>query len=86
MNNKTEPFLNISIRDRSQVVFKGMASSLTSYNEIGEFDVLPQHANFITLIKDSIILNKEKENKKEIKIKSGIMNVAQDKVDVYLGF
>ncbi len=83
---QTEKQLDISIRSRNDVVFAGKIWTLTSYNDTGEFDVLPQHANFVTLIKDVIILNKSRQDEKKIEVKSGgLMNVEQDRIDVYLG-
>ena len=78
-------FLYVSIRSRGKVLFDGEAASVTSFNDLGEFDVLPQHANFVTLIRDSIILSKGEALEKKIDIESGVMNVAEGNVDVYLG-
>lgn len=76
--------LNISIRSRSKVVFDGHVHSLTSINDKGEFDVLPMHANFVTLIKDYIILDKGWETERKLDIRTGLMNTLQDRIDVYL--
>lgn len=77
--------LDVSVRNRNSVIFEGHVTSLTSYNDVGEFDVLPKHANFVTLIRGSIILNRGNTDERKIEVKSGLMNVSQDRVDVYLG-
>ena len=78
--------LDVSVRNRSNVLFDGKVNSVTSHSGAGEFDVLPQHANFVTLIKDMIVINKGRSDEKKIEVKSGgLMNVGQDKIDVYLG-
>lgn len=79
-------FLDVSIRNRSKILFEGKVQSLTSYNEVGEFDILPQHANFITLIKKAIIIDKGSPGEKKFEVKSGgLMNVEQEQIDIYLG-
>ena len=78
--------LTIFIRSKSKTYFEGKCQTLTSQNEVGEFDVLPRHANFVTLIKDNIIINKGKEDEQKFDVTSGIINVENNKVDVYLGW
>ena len=46
--------LYLRVRNREQLVFDGPVKSVTSFNEKGEFDVLPQHAREIRL--DSAIM------------------------------
>ncbi len=78
--------LDISIRDRKSTLYEGSIKSATSYNDLGVFDVLPQHANFVTLISKKIIINKGLEDEKIIEIADGLMNVSSDRIDVYIGF
>jgi len=46
----------IRISNPHEVVWEGTAVSLTSENSQGVFDVLSQHANFITIIKNKPIV------------------------------
>ena len=50
------------------------------------FDVLPQHANFITVIKDRVIVNKGMKDQAEVRVENGVLSVKGDRVNVYLGF
>ncbi|EKD99649.1 MAG: hypothetical protein ACD_22C00216G0002 [uncultured bacterium] len=78
--------LKIKILSRSsREVFDGKVSSVTSVNDKGVFDVLPQHANFVSLINSYIILDEGLPTRKEIKIDRGVMKVAGDVVNIYLG-
>ncbi len=58
----------ISIVNGEGVVFEGEAKALSSYNEGGIFDVLPMHANFISIIKQAVVVHHHSGEKKEIKI------------------
>ena len=77
--------LDVSIRTRSKILFEGKIYSVTSFNVVGEFDVLPQHANFVSLVKNNITLDKGLKTEKKFDIESGVMSVTKDKVAVYLG-
>ena len=50
MAKKPEEF-KIRISNPHEVVWEGTAVALSSENAQGKFDVLSQHANFITIIK-----------------------------------
>ena len=70
---------------RENVIYQGEVFSLTSVNEKGVFDILPMHANFISLISAKLIIGEKDGNKREIKIKNGLLRTQQNKVEVYVG-
>jgi F0F1-type ATP synthase epsilon subunit len=78
------PKIDVVVRSRSKTYFDGQASVITSTNETGIFDILPQHANFITMIQDfvNVVLPDGKEQKFEIK--RGVLRVLGNKADIYL--
>lgn len=78
------PKIHLNIKDRGKVFFDGEVNAVSSYNEMGLFDVLPYHENFITLIKSKIILH-ENNSQREMKIDNGLLKVRGDKVNIYLG-
>jgi F0F1-type ATP synthase epsilon subunit len=81
-NNK----LDIAIKSALQTYFSGKASTVTSYNDTGMFDILPQHANFVSIIKNKIIVDKGLSTQKEVMIERGVLSVRSNKIDIYLGF
>lgn len=83
--DKEKYSINVHIRSRSKNYYKGPVKSLTSINETGEFDVLPQHANFVTLIKDFIIIDKGFETEQKFDIDTGVLSVLGDSIDAYIG-
>ena len=77
--------LYMKVMDRDEILFEGEVVSLSSVNEKGDFDVLEMHANFITLIKDKLVLRPKGGEEREIAMAHGIMKVNQDKVVVFVG-
>jgi hypothetical protein len=54
--------LTVKIISPTQTIFDGEAYSISSVNSLGKFDILPFHANFITLVqKTPIILRVRKK-------------------------
>ncbi len=89
-NKSTEPKvglreLKVTIISADDNVFNGTVYMITSVNKDGEFDILPLHTNFITLIKDKIILHKTNGEKQEITITNGVLKVVENKIDIILG-
>lgn len=80
-----DKLLTITIHDADKIVFEGEANSISSVNERGVFDVLPYHSHFISIIKTSITIHRKNQPDKVFSIDSGIMQVHNDTVDVFLG-
>ena len=76
--------LNVNIRSRKKNFFTGKTFSVTSINNKGEFDILPLHANFISLIKNYVILSKGTENEQKFALSTGVLRVKENRVDVFL--
>jgi F0F1-type ATP synthase epsilon subunit len=76
--------LHLNIKDKGRIFFEGEVSAISTYNDIGIFDVLPMHENIISLIKNKIIIHNENEQK-ELKIESGLLKANNGKVNIYLG-
>lgn len=77
--------LLVIVQDTEKIIFEGQSDRVTSYNEIGRFDVYPMHANFISIIKQQIDIYNNHQKVKELKIEQAIMKVKADEVRVYLG-
>lgn len=85
ISNQSIPKLSVTVRDREGALFQGEAEAVSSFNETGPFDVLPLHANFISLIRNSITLIIPNSAPKEIALNSGVLKVRENKVEVYVG-
>ena len=80
----SKQILKVRILSPQKLIFQGEAISVSSTNSQGKFDILPQHANFITLIENSPITVRVKGQKAlTFKFPLAIMNVSENKVDIY---
>jgi F0F1-type ATP synthase epsilon subunit len=77
--------IKVIIRDTENIIFNGEVDRISSYNEVGRFDVYPMHANFISIINQEIALYNKNEKIKEIKIEQAVMKVKQDITHIFLG-
>jgi len=80
-------FIDLIIRKRDGVVFEGKVYAVSSTNEIGPFDVLPLHANFVCTIKDylTVHIDEALKNEKKFPLETGVMRVKENKVEIYMG-
>ena len=74
----------VVIRNRSGILFQEDIKALTSLNNKGVFDILPLHENFISIIKDYIVMYRKNGETKEMKITEGVLEVYQDKISIFL--
>lgn len=77
--------LYLKVRNREILIFDGPVKSVTSFNDKGVFDVLPQHTNFISLVGRFLSFRDFAGEKREIKLDSAIMRVYSNKIEVFLG-
>lgn len=77
--------LHVVIRNREKVIFDDMATALSSVNSEGAFDVLAQHINFISIIKEYITIYKPDKTKQEYKLRIGLMKVNGNTIEIYVG-
>jgi len=79
-----EEFLAVRVSNPDAVLWLGEAESVSSYNSQGEFDILPQHANFITIIqKKPIIIRIRGGEKKEFNFDSAVIYNHRDVVQIF---
>lgn len=78
------PILHVRIISPQQLILDTQASSVSSKNSQGNFDILPSHANFITLIEDSpIVIRIEGQKPLVFKFPLAIIINKENKIDVY---
>lgn len=82
----TSPGINVVVRNREIILFQDKVSAVSTYNEKGIFDILPEHESFISLIKNSVIIHKNKNDSQEIKIDNGVVRVYKNNVFFYINF
>lgn len=78
--------IKVVAKGREGILFDGPAVSLSSINSSGPFDILPKHANFISLIKDHVVIIKPDKSAVKIKVvDQAVLRVYQNSVYIYLG-
>jgi hypothetical protein len=77
--------MSIKVYSPSRIYFDGAAFSVTATNDTGEFDILPQHHNFISLLNPcDLIVRTIGEGNRKISISGGLLHVKTDRVVVFL--
>jgi len=77
--------LKLMIRNRDKELYREDVESITSFNKMGRFDVLREHANFITLVERELIYRDKNGDEHRIPVTNGIMKVRSNNVNVFLG-
>ena len=80
----SEEKIKVKVRNRTRVLFDDYVKAVTSKNDTGVFDILPTHANFISLISTPLILRKLDGQKQEIKFTNGILKVKDNSIHCYI--
>lgn len=77
--------LTITARAPFHVYFEGEAISLTGYNSVGPFDILPGHADFFSILEPCEIAIDEGNGKEPtvFEITNGIITVRDDHVMLF---
>lgn len=76
--------IEVKITSPREIVWQGRAAAVSSENSQGPFDILPDHANFVTLVKDTPIVLHFKNNKSEqFSFKRAVVHNENNTVTVY---
>jgi F0F1-type ATP synthase epsilon subunit len=59
--------------------------AVSSENPVGNFDILPKHINFITLIFNNLTLHFPDKKRTDYRFERGVLEVSDDKVNIFLG-
>lgn len=84
MNSKLSQ-ISVTIYSLESILFHGKVSALTSVNEKGKFDILPFHSNFISIVKEFLILHDTEGNDREYKLNQGVLKLTNNEVFIFLG-
>ncbi|KKS77250.1 MAG: hypothetical protein UV74_C0013G0020 [Candidatus Woesebacteria bacterium GW2011_GWB1_43_14] len=81
---ETKKELKVKVETRPETIYEGVAYSLSSINDVGKFDILPNHANFISIIQERLVIRKKDGSTHELPINQGILKASNNEVKVYL--
>lgn len=77
--------LQVKISNTDEILWQGGAKAVSSENNEGPFDILPYHANFITIINNKpIIIRMEDYNENKIfKFETSVIYTHDSIVNIY---
>lgn len=75
--------LNVVINSPEKLVWEGRANSVSSKNSTGQFDVLPGHANFVTMIENEPILIRVGEKEERFQYENAVLSVQGGNITIY---
>lgn len=80
----SQPTLKVRILSPQLLIFEGKANSVSSKNFAGNFDILPEHANFLTMVDNApIVVRTPDGEKKEFKVPFAIIYTHSNMVNIY---
>lgn len=77
--------ITVLVISAAKTFYTGQAYAVTAENEVGPFDVLQGHRDFITLVKKKITVHISPKQAKDITIDRGVLTVKDNSVRVYMG-
>lgn len=80
-----KPHMAVKVYAPFKVYFEGDAYSVSAVNDVGPFDILPRHRNFLCmLVPCDLVVYPVDGEKKTIKIHRALMHVKADRVVVFV--
>jgi len=76
--------LKVIARAPFEVYFEGMAKVVSAVNNVGQFDILPGHADFFSLINEGDVKIETETELINIPCSDGIVTVKDDQVMLFL--
>ena len=85
MKHKDEPQqLSVIARAPFHIYYEGDAQAVTATNTVGEFDILPGHADFFSVLIPGEIIIETGEDPVNFSITNGIVAVRGDQVMLFV--
>ena len=84
MNQQTAT-LKVIARAPFHIYYEGPARSVSAANQVGQFDVLPGHADFFSIMTaGEVVIEAEGNNSVNFQIANGIITVRDDEVMLFV--
>ena len=84
MKKTIAPDLEIKVISPFEVIYNGKAQSISAKNKVGDFDILPDHANYITLLTKCEVVIQSEIDQRRYKLDKGVLKVENNKVVVFV--
>lgn len=80
-----KPKIQVLIRRKDKIFFEGVVNAISSVNEVGPFDILPFHANFVCTVNQYVRIHLDNNLTRDYEIPKGVLYVKDNRVEVYVG-
>jgi F-type H+-transporting ATPase subunit epsilon len=80
----TPPELTVSARAPFEVYYEGVAKVVSALNKVGQFDILPGHADFFSILKPGDVVIDGAEGPVTFAITNGIISVRDNQVMLFV--
>lgn len=84
MPNSGPTDLHVIARAPFELYYDGAASAVSATNRIGNFDILPEHADFFSMLKAGKVIIETGSEPLEIEASNGIITVRDNQVLLFL--
>lgn len=81
---QAEETIEVTVINPDERVWEGRAFSVSSTNSAGAFDILPEHANFVTMIRNQPVIVRTVDGQEmTFTYKNAVITVNDNKVSIY---
>lgn len=84
MSQRKNSQLNVIARAPFNVYYEGAAESVTATNRVGEFDILPGHADFFSVLSPCEVVIKGDGDPVAFNINAGMITVRDNEVMLFV--
>jgi F0F1-type ATP synthase epsilon subunit len=79
-----KPTMAVKVYAPFKVYFEGDAYSVSAVNDVGPFDILPRHHNFLCMLVPCTLSIETPKGQQTVKIHRALMHVKADRVVVFV--
>lgn len=76
--------LKVIARGPFDIYFEGSAKAVSARNTVGQFDILPGHADFFSILDPGTVIITTNDKPVEFEANNGIITVRDDEVDLFV--
>lgn len=76
--------IKVTVRNKTAVHFDSDCLSISMLNGVGPFDILPEHANFISIVSGEIIINELSGKQWKHNCVRGVARAVNNVIDVVI--
>lgn len=79
-----KPTMAVKVYAPFKIYFEGDAHSVSAINDVGPFDILPKHHNFLCMLVPCTLVIETPAGQQKVKISRALMHVKANRVVVFV--